>query len=256
MPKVQPIDDPFLRTVINHRKVMEGGYLPWKINKGTVGINVADMTNCSLPPPPEGYFWSNENAGNWKLEKSQERDAAALSSKEPELVDAPSSYKVHEILPSDTIPGVCLQYRITPVNLRRANLFSGNSIHHLKTLIIPIGRKGSHDLPKQDSRGSVLQHFQSITGESREEATIYLEDSSWDLNAALTAWRLDENWDGEISPDAAQRNSLVFNHSQTINNHDLQDEIQTLQVPASAGREQVDTQLRRRKVGAGVPVPS
>jgi len=50
-----------------------------------------------------------------------------------------SSYIEHKVLPTDTLQGLCLAYKISAVKLRMANKFSGNSlILAPKTLKIPI----------------------------------------------------------------------------------------------------------------------
>jgi len=51
-------------------------------------------------------------------------------------------YVEHVILPSDTLQGICLAYKINPTRLRQANHFSGNSlILAPKKLVIPLSKK-------------------------------------------------------------------------------------------------------------------
>jgi LysM repeat protein len=51
-------------------------------------------------------------------------------------------YVEHVILPTDTLQGICLSYRISVTKLRQANHFSGNSLLLApKKLVIPISKK-------------------------------------------------------------------------------------------------------------------
>ena len=51
-------------------------------------------------------------------------------------------YVEHVILPTDTLQGICLAYKITSTRLRQANHFSGNSLLLApKKLVIPLSKK-------------------------------------------------------------------------------------------------------------------
>jgi hypothetical protein len=53
-------------------------------------------------------------------------------------------YLEHVVLPTDTIQGVCLAYRLSPQRLRQANCFSGGSLSLApKKLVIPLAGPGS-----------------------------------------------------------------------------------------------------------------
>jgi translation elongation factor EF-Ts len=47
----------------------------------------------------------------------------------------------------------------------------------------------------EHSREITVQQFRNATGESLAEARVYLEDANYDLEAALFAWRSDEQWE-------------------------------------------------------------
>ena len=105
-------------------------------------------------------------------------------------------------MPQDTLPGICLQYRVSALELKRFNLMSSNNVQMLKEVKIPI----SHNEPitiQQEGRDVILQRFKNATGESREEALIYLEDHEFNLDAALMAWRADESWAKAAAPAIA-----------------------------------------------------
>lgn len=52
-------------------------------------------------------------------------------------------YVEHVVMPTDTLQGVCLQYKVSATRLRQANQFSGNTLLLApKKLIIPLSKNG------------------------------------------------------------------------------------------------------------------
>lgn len=159
-------------------------------------LSVADYSK-SLPNPPVGYYWKRCDDRTWDL-SAFERDLA-----EPDSVtfQKPSNL-VHVVMPNDTLQGLCLRYRVSATELKRFNLISGNNVQVLKEVKIPI----SHNEPvtiQAEDRDVTLQRFKNATGESREEALVYLEDHDFNLDAALLAWRADESWQKAAGPALA-----------------------------------------------------
>lgn len=170
---------------------MEGGILPWRTQ--SICNNCPDLVDAcskSLPPPPSGYFWEkDEENGNWvlsELPKAFEMEGSVVFMK-PSVVE-------HIIMPTDTIQGICLRYRVTSTDLRRANLFSGNNIRFKTSLLIPING-GSIVNPQVETHDVTLQRFKNITGEGIEEARMYLEEYEWDLRKAIDGWNDDRRWE-------------------------------------------------------------
>lgn len=101
-------------------------------------------------------------------------------------------------MPDDTLQGLCLRYGCSVVEVRRMNNFSGNSIQFKKTLTIPMSR-GYHmrsiEHTPEYSQEISIQQFRNATGENVAEARVYLEDTNFDLDAALAEWRNDEQWE-------------------------------------------------------------
>jgi hypothetical protein len=117
-----------------------------------------------------------------------------------------SSYREHLILPQDTFHGICLFYKISPTDLRRANCFSGSSLLLApRTLRIPIRLRdassvndGNHTSscssrqqqqpPQQDTsttayKVQALRHrFPAVQA---PEAQAFLESNDGDLQAAV-----------------------------------------------------------------------
>jgi len=75
-------------------------------------------------------------------------------------------YVEHVVLPTDTLQGVCLAYKVSASNLRRANHFSGNSLHSApKKLLIPLSkqalRTGFIRVQDTDTKEYKLSYFQA-----------------------------------------------------------------------------------------------
>ena len=51
-------------------------------------------------------------------------------------------YVEHIVLPTDTLQGICIAYKVSASNLRRANHFTGHSLHSApKKLLIPLSKQ-------------------------------------------------------------------------------------------------------------------
>jgi LysM repeat protein len=179
---------------------MEGGMLPWRTQ--TIVSNcpdIADICTRSLPPPPSGYFWERqEENGNWVLlaiPKNYAEDGAVVFSK-PSILE-------HTVMPGDTLQGICLRYRVSAVDLRRANVFSGNNIQFKTSLLIPING-GVIVKPQIETHEVILQRFKNLTSEGIQESKMYLEDNQWNLMKAVEHWKADRNWEREHSNDPHQ----------------------------------------------------
>jgi hypothetical protein len=141
-----------------------------------------------LPSPPHGHYWERQENKTWilkKLKLVEELDTTVFT--EQSLLE-------HVVLPSDTIQGICLRYRISATELRRYNMFSGNSIRFKKTLRIPI-EPNTPVIVQKDTEEVILQKFKNLTGENTTESKIYLENSNWNLETAFKNWKNDEDFE-------------------------------------------------------------
>ncbi|KAL3822648.1 hypothetical protein ACHAXA_001801 [Cyclostephanos tholiformis] len=114
-------------------------------------------------------------------------------------------YLHHVVLPTDTLQGLCLAYKISATRLRMENNFSGNSLHMApKRLRIPnvaaVG--GAYDrgamirIQDRTSREYKLHAFVAeMPSMELVEAKAYLDLSNWDLDEAIRSAREDEGWD-------------------------------------------------------------
>jgi len=112
-------------------------------------------------------------------------------------------YVEHIVLPTDTLQGVCLAYKVSASNLRRANHFSGNSLHSApKKLLIPLSkqalRTGFIRVQDTDTKEYKLSYFQAEYPDiTTTEARAYLELADWDLKDALQSAKEDREWEKE-----------------------------------------------------------
>lgn len=197
----------------------EGGIYPWKVQKvqqprnGLPGTcRYADLS-APLPDPPKGQIWmQNKGTKEWSLVPvanatvceatddsgvGGEENAAcatAVAVAYPHQTSAATSVGIryHEVLPTDTFQGICLRYKITPTELRRANRMLGNNLKLApEKLVIPTNEKNQGlsavDLTKEEKIAALFSKVRlSVrTKLSSSEARAYLEISDWDLNAAL-----------------------------------------------------------------------
>lgn len=130
----------------------EGGLFAWKIQTIRQRGPAASYSNMSLPRPPKGQHWiQNIDTREWYLTEIttiSEPQASSSDEAASDTVQLPEAEAVvvvrvgeddvvvqeataeeeplpgfiqHKILPTDTFQGICLKYRITPSELRRAN---------------------------------------------------------------------------------------------------------------------------------------
>lgn len=174
---------------------MDGGVLPWRtqhvINNSP---DIAEASAKSLPPPPSGYFWERCETGEWILLEVPKAfiDDGCVKFDKPSIVE-------HTVMHGDTLQGICLRYRVSATDLRRANMFSGNNIHFKTSLLIPINA-GAIVKPQFETHDVLLQRFKNLTSERTEEARLYLNEHEWNLEQALKSWKNDQQWEGEHPP--------------------------------------------------------
>lgn len=168
---------------------MEGGTLPWKTQK--IVNNSPDLESyCKpLPPPPSGFKWEQQPDESWillEVKETPETSPTVVRALDPCVIE-------HYVMPSDTIQGICLKYKVSAIDLRRVNLFSGNNIKYFKTLKIPIAAGVQFQIQEDDPEMKI-RRFCDITNEGPVEARLYLEDHEWNVNKAVAQWETDENW--------------------------------------------------------------
>jgi hypothetical protein len=123
----------------------------------------------------------------------------------------------HKVLPTDTFQGICLRYKITPVELRRANKMMGTNLKLApETLLIPVNGKNEslhsnnekREMTREEKIAKLVwevsnsPHPRSDKTQQPErtlyleysEARAYLELNEWDLNRAVENAVEDLGW--------------------------------------------------------------
>lgn len=186
-----------------------------------------------LPDPPKGQTWvQDENSREWRLipvatATADDDDAGgdglvaavAQPSGDGAIADATTDYaavaavavaetspidpkdkagdgtiRYHRTLPTDTFQGICLRYKITPTELRRANNMTLATNLRLapEVLVIPSNDrntqlKNTGEKTKEEKIASVLSGVsRRVRGKlSYSEVRAYLEIADWDVEDAV-----------------------------------------------------------------------
>lgn len=142
---------------------------------------------------------------------------------------AESSYLEHVVLPTDTLQGLCLAYKVSATQLRMENKFSGNSLQMApKKLKIPMnGVTKGMMIKTQDKTSSEFKLYSflaEIPTMEQIEAKVYLDLSNWDLSEAIRSARedIDYGWDYYNNSNGAESPALpVFTSSVAAKPKDL-----------------------------------
>jgi len=112
-------------------------------------------------------------------------------------------YVEHVILPTDTLQGICIAYKVSATQLRRANHFSGTLLHSApKKLVIPLSkqalRTGFIRVQDTDTKEYKLHSFLAEYPDiNPTEAKAYLELADWELKHAIQSAKADREWENE-----------------------------------------------------------
>mmetsp|Transcript_24714 Transcript_24714/g.25345 ORF Transcript_24714/g.25345 Transcript_24714/m.25345 type:complete len:232 (-) Transcript_24714:91-786(-) len=173
---------------------MEGPWKVWRHQRIENNSPDLDSYGKPLPSPPPGYYWERLPDKSWELKKYQ----GPSLTPETIIFEAPAVIE-HVILPTDTLQGICLRYRISAVSLRQYNNFSGSAFRSKRYLRIPV-EPGLPVNVQLSSQETLIQRFKNETGESEREARYYLEGHNWNLPEALAEWSGDERWMSQQLP--------------------------------------------------------
>lgn len=206
----------------------EGGQLPWK--RQTIDVSRGPMADYSqlrkaLPAPPAGLEWIKcKESGEWKLQEPALVPAlTGLHEAENETSDRPRErvdYLIHTVLPSDTMAGLCLRYKISATKLRQANKFSGSNISLAPArLLIPLTDNSALNmstiqLQDTNSEEYKMQVFLSAFPHlRRSERRAYLEINDWILADATRNAADDDAWEQNKKLVAGQAEEAKRAHS-------------------------------------------
>ena len=133
-----------------------------------------------VPAPPAGSEWKQDpTTKEWTL-----HDKKGPPSDIP--IVAVGNYQ-HVVQPTDTFQGICLQYKVTPTQLRQANGFSGTNLLLGPTVLSIPGKPGEIPPPMlvltREQQMTRLRN--SVPGIVTAEAKAYLELNNWNLEEAI-----------------------------------------------------------------------
>ena len=176
-----------------------------KSPKAEVAVSSRSMT-LPLPSPPPGLTWRRNPDKSWTLLHDDTFASSSLLLTAPTSLEREGIY--HEVLSTDTMAGICIQYNTNAQNIRRLNNISGDSIHSLKLIRIlaPVECKNADkDLGKeksanmlergeQEQKRMLIREFieETCGKEGKEEAEFYLSNRNWRIELALSDWKNDD----------------------------------------------------------------
>ncbi len=203
---------------------------PWnrqKIRQPKNGVSAEcnfSQLSKPLPPPPNGMMWIQDATNKeWTLISVTTATAEALTvdnnavvEDNPETVansggdivcavpiavqsatplqnqntSAKNGVLYHEVTETDTFQGICLRYKVTPVELRRANKMMGTNLKLAPSkLVIPCNESNQKrnvlEPTKEEKIATLVKEVSRVTKLSYTEARAYLELADWDLGCAI-----------------------------------------------------------------------
>lgn len=127
-------------------------------------------------------------------------------------------YVEHVVLPTDTLQGICIAYKVSASQLRRANHFSGTLHSAPKKLLIPLSkqalRTGFIRVQDTDTKEYKLHSFLAEYPDfGAAEAKAYLELADWELRSALQSAKEDREWESGSDVEEREGDKHTSNHS-------------------------------------------
>jgi len=135
----------------------------------------------------------------------ESNDSITQSIRDSKFEDDCVDYVEHIVLPSSTMEGICISYKISATKLRQWNGFSGSSLLLApKKLIIPLLNRsqkiGQIRMQNQTTDEYKIHKMIFECPILREiEAKAYLDHHNWDLEQSIVTAKADLNWKKESS---------------------------------------------------------
>jgi len=110
------------------------------------------------------------------------------------------NFIVHPLNRLDTLMGLALRYDVPIDELKRVNQLTGHNISHLFEILIPLKPNQTPEvkkihLTKKQEQDQLIRSFRSKTGVDLDEAKFYMEEANFDLDAALSEYKADSQWE-------------------------------------------------------------
>ena len=154
-----------------------------------------------FPYDPEG-----NQEDQWKRmikasESQKEERNKNTTTEEPtpdleDMIDHPG-YIAHRVTRCDTLAGLALKYKTSTSVIRRVNRLPNDMVFQRDWIFIPKTAGVITPVPSSDAipHSHLIRLFIQETRCIREEASFYLEESDWNVEAAVSAWKEDCRWD-------------------------------------------------------------
>lgn len=156
-----------------------------------------DTTPRSLDSPDIKGHEAKESFPLENADKNTQPSAATP----PKQFKKGLDYAEHIVLPSDTLQGLCIKYKVTAAKIRQANNFTGtNLLLAPSTLLIPLNREFVIDgrIRQQDRNSKEFKRqafLDKVIGMSSKEADAYLDMADGDLEVAIQEALADREWE-------------------------------------------------------------
>mmetsp|Transcript_33021 Transcript_33021/g.40539 ORF Transcript_33021/g.40539 Transcript_33021/m.40539 type:complete len:279 (-) Transcript_33021:249-1085(-) len=225
----------------------------------------------TLPDPPEGMEWKkDDNTREWTIVPTAKGtdnqpapnnvvvqlrgdDDAVVPSTIPEnanikdtngdtdVVAATAAetgpregldYIEHVVVPTDTLQGLCIRYKVTAAKIRQANQFTGmNLLLAPSRLLIPLSEKhvvsGRIKVQDRNSREFKVHAFlDKVIGLSLVEANAYLDMNDGNVEEAICNALEDKEWEKQQEGDSNGFDRKVLNyHDQKLSNNSVHEAV-------------------------------
>jgi len=161
---------------------------------------------CKTPNKGGGIMtFEDECDEEWEVVSTIDKKIIGSFSPEPrntKEIITNAEFTTHVLLPTDTLQGICLLYRISPTKLRQINRFSGNNLYMApKTLRIPINKcKNQNTSSNYHKTHNVLTKLRSARAHlqyTKKDAELYLNAFDQNVEKAVEGALSDAEWEEE-----------------------------------------------------------
>lgn len=168
---------------------------------------VSNLETIPTSPPHQTATHKTGNMMSMEVDTSLMRPSTiAMNNSYPSIqinenIRSTDHYYEHIVMPTDTIQGICLKYKMKPMKLRQINKFSGNSLMFApKKLLIPKRRELCNNMvlstpiqpqDKTTKEYKIYYLLATFSFATKDVVKTYCELMNWDLNMVEESIRLD-----------------------------------------------------------------
>ena len=152
---------------------------------------MVSMTTATAEPLPADNLATVDNTPSSAVPVSvQSATPIILSDKNKKNITR-TGVLYHDVGETDTFQGICLRYKVTPMELRRANKMLGNNLKLAPSkLVIPTTddtcqKRRVMEPTKEEKIVALVKEVSQVAKLTYSEARAYLELADWDLGCAI-----------------------------------------------------------------------